>query len=433
MTGALHLNDARATFPDSWYAASVDAGEPRPPLEGDAETEVAVIGAGYTGLWAALTLAGRGIPVRVVDAHRAGFGASGRNGGQAGSGFNKPQTWLEERLGMDDARALWDLSLEAKSMVREFHIRRGLPFVHGIVHGDWSGAELRETRAEVDHLQTVYGYHEVEALDRVGLRAEVDTPAYVGGKIDRGALHIHPMRYALELADAAEEAGAVLHDRTEVRAIEEGPTITLRCDTGALRANHVIIAANGYLGSLHKGLAARVMPINSFIAATEPLGGRIHAMFPNGAAVEDSRFVVNYFRPSEDGRLLYGGRESYSLGFPKDIQTRLRARLTTIFPDLADAAFDHVWGGTLGITPTRLPEIARLSPNILACAGFSGHGVALAGLSGRVAAEAVAGRVERFDLMSRLPVPEFPGGRRLRAPLLTLAMTWFALRDRFGI
>lgn len=431
----LYRNDKPGHFPDSWYAASTETPRLRPKLTGAQRADVCVVGAGYTGLWAALTLARKGLSVIVLDAHRAGFGASGRNGGQVGSGYNTGQAWIEKKLGQTRAHALWDLAEEGKSQLRAFCADHApeARYAPGVAHGAYTPAEAREYQAEAEHLAQAYGYTEITAMDRPSMQDLVKTGLYKGGVIDRGAGHLHPLRYALALARAAEAAGAVLHDRSEVSRIQHGSPAIVTTDTGRVTADYVIIAGNGYLPNIEGQISARVMPINSFIGATEPLKDRWRDVLAEDIAVADSKFVVNYYRMSEDRRFLFGGRESYGIGFPRDIQTALAARMTQLFPQLRGVRLDYVWGGSLGITMTRLPCLQRLAPNILSGAGFSGHGVALSGMAGRVMAEAVAGQAGSFDVMSSLPTPRFPGGSSLRAPLLTLAMTWYSLRDRLGI
>ncbi|WP_282025010.1 NAD(P)/FAD-dependent oxidoreductase [Limimaricola cinnabarinus] len=431
----LYRNDAPGRMPRSWYAATAEPAADRAALETDRRCDLAIVGAGFTGLWAALTAARTGLDVVVLDAHRAGFGASGRNGGQVGSGFNKGQRWLEEKLGDGPARQLWDIAEEAKRQLRDFcesHAPEAR-YLPGVVHGAYTGREAADDRAEAEHLARAYGYDAIRPLSRSGIRDIVRTEAYHGGLLDEGAGHLHPLRYARALAREAEKAGATIHELTEVTRVERGTPATLHTPKARVSADHVILAGNGYLPGIMPEVAARVMPINSFIAATEPLGERWREVLTRDIAVADSRFVVNYYRMTEDRRFLFGGRESYGIGFPTDITTALRARMESLFPQLSDTRIEHVWGGTLGITMSRLPSLQRIGPNILSGAGFSGHGVALSGMAGRVMAEAVAGQAGRFDTFSALPVPAFPGGARYRAPLLTLAMTWFSLRDRLGI
>ena len=431
----LYRNDAPGQFPASWYAASTDLPPERPPLDGDAAVDLAIVGAGYTGLWAGLTAARAGLSVLILDAHRAGFGASGRNGGQVSSGFNKGQAWLARKMGDGPASAAWDVAETAKAQVRDFCAAHAPEAAYrpGVAHGEYSRKDAEAARAEVDHLRATYGYDAITALDADEMQALVKTPLYQGGLIDRGAGHLHPLRYALALAREAEAAGARIVERTEVTRIVPGRLVRLETPHGSVTADHAILAGNGYLPGIAPEVAGHVMPINSFIAATEPLPDRWQEVLAEDIAVADSRFVVNYYRFSEDRRFLFGGRESYTIGFPTDIQSALVRRMETLFPQLEGVAISHVWGGTLGITMSRLPALQRVAPNVLSGAGFSGHGVALSGMAGRIMAEAVLGQAGRFDTLAALPVPPFPGGAALRAPLLTLGMTWYSLRDRLGI
>ena len=427
----LYRNDTPGEFPKSFYAATAAIPPPRPTLEGEVRADVAIVGAGYTGLSAALHAAEKGLSVVVVEAHRVGFGASGRNGGQVGTGWNKDQIWLEDRLGADTARHLWDLTVEAKALTRDL-VATHAPeagYKPGVLQGEWTDAGALEAADYALWLADTYGYP-TEYLDRDAVRAVCRSDVYRGGVLDWDAGHLHPLRYVLGLARAAEGAGATIHEMSE--AVEVGPGL-VRCKKGSVQADHVIVAGNGYLPDLNGEISSRVMPINSFIAATEPLGDRAEEVLTKDVAVADDKFVVNYFRLSEDKRLLFGGRENYGIGFPTDIEGALRTRMERLFPQLRGVAIDYHWGGTLGITMTRLPMLRQVATGVLAAGGFSGHGVAITGLAGKIMAEAVAGQMGRFDLLSRLPVNRFPGGKHARAPLLTLAMTWYSLRDRLGI
>jgi len=431
----LYRNDRVGQFPKSWYAATADIPAERASLFGETTADVCVIGAGFTGLSAALHLAQKGFSVVVLDAHRAGFGASGRNGGQVGSGYNKSQKWLAKHLGDGPARALWNLAEEAKSDLRALAATHApdANYTSGVAHGAYTAAEATQDAADAEYLNTQYGYDQIQCLDRDALHEIVQTPLYQGGTLDMGAGHLHPLRYVLGLARAAEAAGVRIYERAEVHHIAKGDPASVQTDKGRVKAAHVVVAGNGYLPNIERKITAKVMPINSFIGATAPLGDKAASVLSRDIAVADSKFVVNYYRLSHDNRLLFGGRESYSMGFPSDIQTALHARMATLFPQLSDVPFDYVWGGTLGITTSRLPAIQRIAPNIVSAAGFSGHGVALSGFAGKLMAEAIAGQAGRFDIMASLPTPGFPGGGALRAPLLTLAMTWFAMRDRLGL
>lgn len=429
----LYANDRAGEYPPSYYAATATPLAPLPALAGDLRADVCIVGAGYTGLSAALHLAEAGLSVVVLEAQRVGFGASGRNGGQIGSGQRLEQDDLERLYGPGDARLLWDMGQDAKALIRDLIAAHGMDCAvrPGVLHADWHKTEVRHSHAMAEKLARDYGYDQVEPLDRAALQDIVKAPAYQGGALDHGAGHVHPLRFALGLARAAIAAGAQVFERSEVTGITPGAPVVVQTGTGRVTADHVILAANGYLGGLNAQVAAKVMPINNFIIATEPLGDRAADVLTRPVAVADSKFVVNYFRLSEDNRLLFGGGESYGYRFPDIIKT-VRKPMLQVFPQLADTRIDYAWGGTLAITMTRLPYFARPGTGVWSASGYSGHGVALATLAGRVMAEAIGGTTARFDLMARLPMPGFPGGPALRTPLLALAMTWFSLRDRLG-
>ncbi len=430
----LTANDTPGQYPGSFYAAKpglIPAA--RPEAEGEIRADVAVVGGGFTGLSAALHLAQRGYEVVLLEASRVGSGASGRNGGQVGTGQRVGQDVLERLLGHDDSLALWAMGREAVRMVRDFaaHPDVAVPFHPGIVHADHRRGHVRETHAYAEKLARDYGYDRIRPLSRAEIRDIVASRAYHGGALDEGGGHLDPLAYALGLARLAEAAGVRIREMSRVRRIERGAELRLSTDRAVVRAPWAVVGCNGYLGGLLPEVGRAVMPINNFVVATEPLGADVQeALIAGNRAVADSRFVVNYFRFSDDHRLLFGGGETYGYRFPRDIAALVRRPMLKVFPQLADTRIDFAWGGTLAITRTRMPHFVRLEPNLLSLSGYSGHGVGMATLAGRIAAETIAGQAERFDLMARLPAPSFPGGRSLRTPLLALAMAWFALRDR---
>ncbi len=431
----LHANDRQGAYPPSWYAATAQPLDPFPELRGEARADICVIGGGYTGLSAALHLARAGRSVVLLEAHRVGFGASGRNGGQVLTGQRRDQDTLEARFGRDHARQLWDLGLAAVSLVRDLiaEHRIDAAWRDGVAHADRTANGAAESQAYVDRLRRDYGYDKAEPLDRAGIRALVGSDIFHGGLVDWASGHIHPLRYALGLAKAAVDAGVTIHETSEVHHIRQRPTPQVRTGRGRVEADHVVLACNGYLGGLERQTAARVMPINNFIAATEPLGDRADDILAKDIAVADSRFVVNYWRLSEDRRLLFGGGESYGYRFPRDIAALVRKPMLEIYPQLADARIDYAWGGTLAITRSRLPDFSRPGPGLWNASGYSGQGVALATLAGKLIADAIAGDSAGFDVMARIRPRPFPGRGALRSPLLVLAMTYGRLRDRLGI
>lgn len=430
----LFSNDRRGEYPDSWYAATANPLDHFAPLRGETRADVCVVGAGYTGLSAALHLAEAGLDVVLLDAHRVGFGASGRNGGQLGSGQRMDQDGLEKMLGNTEADKLWQLAEDGKALVKNLIERHKIDcdLKPGVAHTASSRRDVDDLHAYAEHLQTRYGYDQIEALDAQGCHALCPSPAYKGGTLDWGAAHLHPLNYALGLGRAAAVAGVRIFEETHVHHVAEGQPATVQTEKGRVIADHVILACNGYLGGLSRKVAARVMPINNFIVATEPLGADTAQVLTRDFAIADSKFVVNYFRLSADGRLLFGGGESYGYTFPADIAALVRKPMTEIYPHLADIGIDYAWGGTLAITMKRMPFLARLGPNVLSASGYSGHGVGTATHAGQLMALAIQGQADGFDTMARVPAPSFPGGAMLRSPLLVLAMTWYSLRDRLG-
>lgn len=431
----LYANDKRGAYPQSWYAATAHALPPFAPLKGALKADVVIVGAGYTGLSAALHLAEAGRDVVLLDAQRVGFGASGRNGGQLGSGQRPEQTALEKTAGKDTARKLWAYGEEAKDLVKSLIAAHGTDchLKPGVAWTASTDADVDDLHRYADHLAAQYGYEQIETLDHRALQDVCPSPDYKGGILDTGAAHLHPLNFALSLARACVAAGVRIFEGSAVHHIDHGPPAVVQTDGGRVTADHVILACNGYLGGLDRKVASRVMPINNFIAATRPLGDLRETVLPRDVAVADSRFVVNYFRLSHDGRLLFGGGESYGYRFPNDIAAKVRKPMTEIFPHLKDIEIDYAWGGTLAITLKRFPYLARLAPNVLSASGYSGHGVGTATHAGMLMAKAIEGDGDGFDTMASIPATPFPGGSALRAPMLTLAMSWYSLRDRLGL
>ncbi|WBL32320.1 FAD-binding oxidoreductase [Sinirhodobacter sp. HNIBRBA609] len=431
----LFANDKPGHYPASFYADTRDAAPERAALQGAVQADVCIVGAGYTGLSAALHLAEAGRRVILLEAHRVGFGASGRNGGQIGSGQRLEVTELEKMMGKPAARRLWDLAEEAKALTYDLAARAGVPTYRGIAHAALKPSEVAHAHEMAAYLATHYGYDQITPLDRDGLRALIPSERYIGGDIDRGAGHVHPLNLTLGMARLAEAAGAVIHETSVVTGIEHGTGTQksrVRTAQGHVEAEHVILAANGYLDRLEPKVTARVMPLNNYIVATEPLGERARELLTENIAAHDTKFVVNYWRLHED-RLIFGGGESVTYRFPRDISAKARVPMLQVYPQLRDVKITHAWGGTLAITLNRMPYFGRPSPNCLSASGFSGHGVALATLAGKLMAQAVTATGDGFDVMASVPTYPFPGGGYLRWPILVAGMTFYGLRDKLGI
>ena len=343
------------------------------------------------------------------------------------------QVELEQLVGISDARRLWALSESAKSLTRDLIMRHEIDcdLTSGVLNTDHRPRFSEASRRYAEKLQTEYQYQDIRWIDQPELRDMLATERYCSGTLDTGAAHLHPLNYALGLARAATKAGVRFFENSEVTRLTPGDPATVETRTGQVKAKFVALGCNGYLGTLDRHVAARVMPINNFIIATAPLEQSLaKALIRDNVAVADSKFVVNYYRLSACGRLLFGGRESYGYRFPTDIKSFVRKAMVEIYPQLHDTGIDFGWGGTLAITMNRMPYLARLHSNVFNASGYSGHGVAMAGLAGQLMAETIAGTAERFDVMASVPGRPFPGGVAMRSPLLKLAMLYYSLRDK---
>jgi len=420
----------RSPEPQGYYAASAPAPPPRARLDGAVKADVCIAGGGYTGLVAALTLAKAGARVALLEADSVGYRASGRNGGQIHSGQRQDQDSLERWLGETHARDLWRLSEDAKALVRRLVAEHTIAcdLKPGLVIAAHNARALRKLAQETDYLQRHYADASIRMIDADETAQLLGTQAYRGAKFDSGGGHLHPLRYARGLADAAEKSGATIYEQSRVLSVEDGRATTAQ---GSVTADWILLACDAYTGDLVPALAPYIAQLESFIVATVPLSDEQYAQtLPCDAAVADTRHVLDYYRKSDDRRLLYAGREAY-WSPPEDVAGLVRPRMAAVYPKLADIPIEYGWHGTVGITATRLPHFGRLGPRTLFAHGYSGQGVALATLGGQLLAEAALGRPERFETMARVPARKFPGGQALRRPLVTAGLLWLKLLDVF--
>ena len=418
----------------SWYVASALPAPVRPPLEGAVKADVAVLGAGYTGLSAALELACRGHSVVVLEAGRAGWGASGRNGGQVLAGFGCEMGTLERQVGREQARRLFDYSLEGIALLRSRIDRYGIDchWQSGAADVALRPAQAIALQRHAERMQRDYD-HPLAYWDRHALRQVLPSERFIAGLHDPAGGHLHPLRYAQGLARAAEDAGARICEHSPVTAVQRGPRIRLQTPQGHVEADHAVIAGNALLGDLLPALERRIIPVGTYVGATPPLGAeRARALIRNNMAVADVNWALDYFHLTADHRLLFGGMASYSALPPPGLAAAMTRRMHAVFPQLSEVALESVWGGLIDITRNRAPHFGRLDPNLYFAQGFSGHGVAATGLAGDLIARAIDGQASGLDAFAAIGHAGFPGGRWLRRPLLMAAMSWYKLRDRLG-
>ncbi|MBY3106081.1 FAD-binding oxidoreductase [Rhizobium laguerreae] len=417
----------------SWYQATVGERPTYPALDGSRTCDVAIVGGGYTGLQAAYNLAKSGVSVVLIDACRFGDGASGRNGGQLGTGQRWWPEELEEKIGYERSKALFDLAEAAKrhliDFAREHQIE--IDYVPGQLNVAHKASYKRDYYENAEIAALRYGYPHLSFMDEEETQERLGSKRFHCGVRDVGTGHIHPLKLLVGLARVAANAGAEIFEMTKATAIRQsGGKVTIETERGTITAERALIACDGHIDGLEPVTASHVMPIRSFIGATAPLDGRPDVL-PGGEAVADSRFVVRYFRKFGDGRLLFGGREAYTSDNPRDISLHIRRQIAEIYPDLKDIEITHAWGGNVGITMPRQLFVREVMPGVISIGGYSGHGVMLSNYCGKLYAETVLGKSRDLDLFTSLDIPAFPGGPRMRAPLLFLALSWFALRDKF--
>jgi gamma-glutamylputrescine oxidase len=418
---------------ESYYAATAHPAPVRPVLEGSVDCDVCVVGAGIAGCSAALHLREKGLSVVLLEEHRVGWGASGRSGGQALVGLAPGQAKLERLLGAGPARVLWDVSVEGLSLLRELIARFAIDcdFASGSLLTAVKARHVRELQAEVAELRDRYAYTSVRYMPREELLTVLASEHYLGALYDSNNAHLHPLNYTLGLATAAESLGVRIFEGARARDfVPSGPQVRVRTAAGEVRARFLVLCGNVYLGDTAPTLAAKIMAVATYIVATEPLGeARARELIAQNVATCDMNWVLDYFRRSADHRLLFGGRVNYSGLRSFDAPSATRARMLRVFPQLADVRIEYAWGGEVDITLNRAPHFGRLAPNVYFLQGFSGHGIALTGIAGKLVAEAVNGTAARFDVFARIPHGNFPGGTALRRPALVLAMLYYRMRD----
>ena len=408
----------------------------QPSASSDLAYDVCVVGGGYAGLSCALHLAKSGKSVAVLEAECVGWGASGRNGGHVGTGQRADQHSLEKWYGKATAKELWRLGLEAVDLVSNLVEENGIDCELGRtnIHFAAKKSHADELRDEVDHLRAAYNYDQISGVESPSLEELTSGVGFHYGVVDHGARHLHPLKYCLGLAKAVMTAGASLFEKSRVKDIDiKRDHAVVSTDNAIIKAQKVVLACNGYLGKLFPPIASNIMPINNFIVATEPLDeATANRINPLNASLSDSLFVINYWKLSEDRRLIFGGGETYSDKFPESITDFVRPKLLAIYPELSNVRLAYGWGGTLAITRNRMPDLGVHKGVVYYAQGFSGHGIPTATMAGKLIATAIDAGCDDFDLMSGLKTLKFPGGPLLRRPSLVAGMLFYSLRDRLG-
>lgn len=424
---------------ESYYEASVVRAPAFQALAGRITADVCVVGGGYAGLSAALELAARGYSVALLEAQRVGWGASGRNGGQVivGYGFAGEDA-IEAQLPAADVRRAWDISVEGMQLLRERIATHAIDcdYEPGYLSLAVNARKARELEARVRHMAQAYGYS-MQPIAPDDMGHWIASERFHAGAFDPRSGHLHPLKYCLGLAAAASATSVQIYEHSAVIHVERGNKPVVKTTKGEVACRFVVLAGNVYLGefgdTVAPELTRRIMPIGTYIIATEAMAKeRADALIRQRAAVSDTNFVMDYFRLTADHRLLFGGGENVNnTKTPRNLVVGMRQRMLAVFPQLADLSVTHVWGGFVDITMNQAPDFGRLGNNVYYLQGFSGHGLAITGMAGKLVAETIAGQAERFDVLSRIRHRAFPGGALMRVPSLVLGMLYYRLRDLF--
>lgn len=422
----------------SYYLASANAMPERPALAEDLSADVCVIGGGFTGVNTAIELAQRGLSVILLEARRIGWGASGRNGGQLIRGIGHDVSGFARHVGEEGVRYLQRAGIDSVALVGE-RIRE-----HSIdCDLRWGFCELANTPAQFAAFKgeqqslAALGYKpETRLVAAQDMAQVVGSERYAGGLVDMGSGHLHPLNLVLGEARVAEALGVRIFEQSPALQLIHGDTVQVRCASGTVRAANLVLACNAHLEELEPRLSGKVLPGGSYIIATEPLPAALaDELIPQNLALCDQKVGLDYYRLSADRRLLFGGACHYSGRDPLDIAAYMRPKMLKVFPQLATTAIEFQWGGKIGITANRFPQVGRLQqyPNVFYAQGYSGHGLNVTHWCARLLAEAIhAGHSQGLETFSRVPHMTFPGGKALRSPLLALGMLWYRLREMLG-
>ena len=426
---------AHTSYPQSYYAASANPVPQRPALQGETETDVCIIGAGYTGLSTALFLLENGFKVSIVEAAKVGFGASGRNGGQIVNSYSRDIDVIERTVGPKQAQLMGQMAFEGGRIIREriakYDIKCDLK--DGSVFAAFTPKQMKHLEAQ-KKLWERFGHTQLEIMDAQRIREVVKTENYIGGMLDMSGGHIHPLNLALGEAAAVESLGGVIYEQSPAVRIERGANPVVHTPEGRVKAKFIVVAGNAYLGNLVPELAAKTMPCGSQVVATEPLSEEVaKSLLPQDYCVEDCNYLLDYFRLTGDRRLIYGGGVVYGAKDPANIEAMIRPMMLKTFPQLKNVKIDYAWTGNFLLTLSRLPQVGRIGDNIYYSQGCSGHGVTYTHLAGKILAEALRGQAERFDAFGSLPHYPFPGGRLFRVPFTAMGAWYYSLRDKLGL
>ena len=423
----LKFNTDTKQHAPSYYAATANWQTDYPELEGAIEADVAIVGGGFSGVATAVELSERGYKVVLLESNRIGWGASGRNGGQIIGGYGQNPGAFRSTIGSEGVDIVEGMGVECvdiiKQRIEKYNIDCDLK---------WGYCEVGLKKR---HLKSYQQWAEddpaMHLLDQDQIKEYVNSELYLGGYYREDWGHIQPLNLCIGEAKVAQSLGANIFENSQVTNITYGDNPVVTTQKGSVKAGHVILCGNAYMGKLVPYLDARVLPATSCIIGTEPLSDeQLQQTMVRDVAVCDSRTALDYYRLSADKRLLFGGLSNYTGLEPTNAEAVMRNKMAKVFPSLKNVKIDYSWSGRMGISVRRMPQIGRIkNSNILYASGYSGHGVAPTHMTGRLLAEAVDGNTHRFDIMNKMFHLPWPGGKLLRRPAMAAGMMFYKIRD----
>ena len=417
----------------SYYAASANQKSHFESLSSDIKTHVCVIGGGFTGLNTAISLAEKNYDVVLIESEKIGWGASGRNGGQLISGFTFSD-YFSKHLSFEEAHQIWKIGAVATDIVRQRVNQYGIScdLKEGFIEVAMNASQMRELIERKEDWQTKGYQHQLSIVEESSLKDHVISDRYVGGLIDSGSGHLHPLNLCLGEAQAAKNLGVKIYEQTKALSFEAGEAVTIHTKEGSIKAENLVLAGNAYIGNLQKKLRRMIFPASSCIIATEPLNDKmVNETLPSDMAVCDLNTILDYYRLSSDRRMLFGGRYNYSGAEPDDtgIRKHIRRRMLKVFPSLENLKIDYAWSGNVAVTMNRIPQLGKLDQNIFYAQGYSGHGVAPTHAAAEIISNGIINEDKSLNILNRVPHVQLPGGKWFSSPAMAIGMMYYQFRD----
>ena len=415
---------------NSYYANSIKEETNYPVLDEELTTDICIVGGGFSGVSAGLHLSELGYKVVIIEANKIGWGATGRNGGEIIGGFSGDNI-MQKKYDTKYTDMLWNMRWEGNDIIRKrvenYNIDCDLKW--GYLDVAIKKRHIQDLKFSYEDMQNHNYPHQISLLTGNETKNLIGTNEYIGSLLNMGNGHVHSLNLCIGEAKAAESLGTLIYEKSPVVRIEKNNKPKVYTSKGSVSANSLLLTGNAY-HHFDKKMQNFIIPVNSFVIATEPLSNEIiNKINPQDLAVCDPNYILEYFRLTGDKRLLFGTRLNYHGNDENFIKTELRRKMLRIYPDLSNVKIDYGWTGKIAVTVNHIPQIGKLTSNIYYSQGYSGHGVNMTHLAGKLISEAISGTMKRFDLFNSIRPVSIPGTYFLRRPLLSLGVMLYKIKD----